>query len=138
MGGTFEVPRRIYSAPDEFGQRQLLYAAGAHISWAEAVKVGLTDGDAVPAEEVPFMVPHNVYDDGPAGQRLVYREGTMISLADAVRLGLVAPPTDVAPEEPASDVPADGDPAGTSEVDPLVSPQIGKRVRTTKPPDPAT
>jgi hypothetical protein len=136
MKGTFRVPERIYSAPDEFGYRQLLHGAGDEIPWATAVAEGLVAGDAVPAEAVPFIVPHNVFDEAPGGgRRLMHREGTVISLADAVRLGLVAPPADVA-AEPAPDVPEP--PVEAAEVEPLVTPQVGKRVRTTKLPNPKT
>lgn len=124
MAGGFRVPERTYSAPDEFGYRQLLHGAGDEIPWEVAVAEGLVTGDAVPAEAVPFVVPHNVFDEAPGGgsaRRLLHREGTVISLADAVRLGIVAPPADV---EPAAD--------------PLVTPQVGKKVRTAKVPDPGT
>lgn len=125
MRGTFRVLERVYGPPDQFGYRQMLHAAGSHIPWAQAVAEGLVSGDALPAEEVPFTVPHNVYDDGPDGRRLIHREGTMISLADAVRLGLVAPPADA----------AEVDVAG---VGAMVGPQVGKRVRTTKVSNPET
>lgn len=131
MRGTFRVPERVYGPPDQFGYRQMLHAAGSHIPWAQAVAEGLVSGDAVPAEEVPFVVPHNVYDEGPDGRRLVHREGAVISLADAVRLGLVAPPADADAD------PTDPEPE-TADVDAMVAPQVGKRVRTTKVANPET
>lgn len=113
------------------------------IPWAQAVAEGLVSGDAVPAEEVPFTVPHNVYEELPGGRRRrLHREGSVISVAEAVRLELIAPPVAMAsdPEKPEPEQ-AEEPKAEGADVEAMVTPQTGRRrgrPRTTKAPDPET
>jgi hypothetical protein len=133
---TYRVPRRIYGPADQYGHRQLLHAEGSFISYEEAVAAGLTEPGALPAEAVPFVIPHNVYEDGPTGRVLRAREGTVTTLAEARRLGLVQD-SDERPEDGAGASEGGDDGDGETEPEESSLPGPRSRPRTAKRPAPS-
>lgn len=88
LTASYRVPSSIWTDPDQHGYRRLVHPAGAMVPWDEAVRLGLTTADDIPAEHVEVVVPVSVYEDVVGGRRLVVPAGAHISLAEAHRLGL--------------------------------------------------